>query len=381
VEGQPFRVAVWGPGIVGSACLRQILASPAYQLVAVHGYSKDKAGKDIGELLGLPAVGIPVTTDPQVILQSDAQVVLHSPRFAVDMTESDRDVVMLLSGGKNVISATGYQYPFRYGQAYVRMLHDACKAGGASLMGTGVHPGFMGEMLAATLSGLNSQMEKLTIREYVELSNTRSAEGLTFVGYGRDPAELDPNGNPVFAALERYWGDTLSYLARLMYDAEARIERITRFIPAEEDIEIPVMTIRKGHTAAINHVLRAYVDGVVRFEIDEYLYHTDKAKPRDYVDCNDYYELELEGRPSSALMRMSLRASIAQDLDFWPGDPTPQAWYATATPMMHAIPLVVRASPGLVLPEVSRHFISDPRRFMTMPEFVRSEMDRVGVAP
>jgi hypothetical protein len=377
--GEPYRVAVWGPGIVGSACLRQLLDSPAYKVVAVHGYNPDKDGKDVGELLGLPSAGVAITTDPEAILQSDAQVVLHSPRFAVDMTDSDSDVVKLLTAGKNVISATGYQYPFRYGHDYVQMLYDACKSGGASLMGTGVHPGFMGEMLAATLSGLNSRMEKLTIREYVELSHTRNADGLTFIGYGRDPAELDPNGNPVFGALERYWGDTLSYLARLMYNADARIERITRFIPAREDIEIPVMTIRKGHTAAINHVLRAYVDGVVRFEIDEYLYHTDKAKPREDVDCSDYYELELEGKPSSALMRMSLRASIAQDLDFWPGDPTPQAWYATATPMVHAIPLVIRAEPGLVLPEVSRHFISDPRRAMTMPEFVRAEMDRVGV--
>jgi hypothetical protein len=73
----------------------------------------------------------------------------------------------------------------------VRILHEACMRGGASLLGTGVHPGYMGEMLATTLSGLSNRIEKLTIREFVELSHSRSAEGLQMIGYGRDPAEIE----------------------------------------------------------------------------------------------------------------------------------------------------------------------------------------------
>jgi hypothetical protein len=380
MRNEPYKVIVWGPGTVGNACLRELLRSPAFEVVGVLGYSPEKAGKDIGELLGMPAAGVRVTTDKSAILEQPADVVLHSPRFTIDLTETDRDVVALLSSGKNVISATSYQYPFRHGEDYVRMLHQACKQGRASLLGTGVHPGYMGEVLATTLSGLSNAIEKLTIREFVELSHSRSAEALQAIGYGRHPADL-AGDHPVFGALERYWGDTLAYLARIMFDAEARIERTTNFIPADDDITIPVMTIRKGHVVAIQHILRAYVDGVLRFEIDEYLYHTDKAKPYDYVDAGDFYEVEIEGKPSSVRMRMALRASLARNLDFWPGDPTPQAWYATATPMVQAIPGVVDAAPGLLLPEVLRHFHSDARNSATGPELVRRELLRLGIEP
>jgi hypothetical protein len=99
------------------------------------------------------------------------------------------------------------------------------------------------------------------------------------------------------------------------------------------------------------------------------------------VDAGDFYEVEIEGRPSSLRMRMALRASLAQDLDFWPGDPTPQAWYATATPMVQAIPAVMRAEPGLMLPEVPRHFVEDTRKYLTMPELVRQELVRLGIEP
>jgi hypothetical protein len=139
----------------------------------------------------MPAVGVRVTTDKDSILRRPADVVLHSPRFAIDLAEADCDVVDLLSSGKNVISATSYHYPFRHGADYVRILHEACMRGGASLLGTGVHPGYMGEMLATTLSGLSNRIEKLTIREFVELSHSRSAEGLQMIGYGRDPAEIE----------------------------------------------------------------------------------------------------------------------------------------------------------------------------------------------
>jgi hypothetical protein len=378
---EPYKVVVWGPGTVGNACLRQLLSTPGFEVVGVLGYSPQKDGSDIGELLGMPTAGVQVTTSKEAIYDLTADVVLHSPRFTVDLSETDQDVVKLLSSGKNVISATSYQYPFRHGADYVRMLQEACKRGNASLMGTGVHPGYIGEVLATTLSGLCNSIEQLTIREFVDLSHSRSAQGLQMIGYGRDPADVEKTRNPVFGALERYWGDTLSYLARVMFDADARIEHVTTFIPAEEEIVIPVMTIPKGNIAAIRHVLRAYVDDVLRFEIDEYLYHTAAAKPFDYIDAGDFYEIEIEGKPSSVRTRMALKASLARDLDFWPDDPTPQAWYATATPMVQAIPGVVRAAAGLMLPEVARHFHSDILNYKAAAEVVRQELQRLGVEP
>lgn len=380
MQQAPYKVIVWGPGTVGKACLRGILQSPAYELVGVLAYNQDKNGQDAGELVGHDPVGVRITTDKETIFALDADIVLHAAQLSPDLTQIDRDVVRLLESGKSVISATSYQYPFRHGREYVEMFHNACIRGGASLLGTGVHPGFMGELLALTLSGLCNNIDALTIREFVDLSHMTNAAGLEMVGYNGDPAELERQGNPIFHVLERYWGDTLAFLARVMFDEDAKIERHTSFITATEDIHIPVLTIKKGRVAAIRHVLTAIVGNKTRLMIDEYLYHTEKCRPYPYVDAADYYEVEIEGQPSSLRMRMALKASLARDLDFWPGDPTPQAWYATATPMLQAIPLVTAANPGLMLADVPRHFIKDTRAHLSMPALVQQELSRLGIS-
>jgi 2,4-diaminopentanoate dehydrogenase len=378
---EPVKVIVWGPGTVGGACIRQLLKYPGYELVGVLAYDPNKNGQNVGTLVGTAPTDARVTTDKNEIFALDADIVLHSARSAADFALIDADVVKLLESGKSVISATSYQYPFRHGRQYVEMLHNACKRGGSRLLGTGVHPGFMGEILALTLSGLCTQLDTLTIREFVNLSHQKNARGLELFGFNGDPAEQANQDNPLYLMLERYWGDTLAFLARVMFDEEARIERRTTYVAATEDVKIPAMTIRQGRTAAIRHVLTASIEGRPRLTIDEYLYHTARNRPYPYVDAADFYEVEIEGRPSSLKMRMALKASLAQDLDFWPGDPTPQAWYATATPMVQAIPGVMRAEPGLLLPEVPRHFVQDVKNHLTMTELVRRELIRLGIEP
>jgi hypothetical protein len=378
---EPVKVIVWGPGTVGSACIRQLLGCPGYELVGVLAYDPNKNGQNVGTLVGAAPTDARVTTDKNEIFALEADIVLHSARSAADFALVDADVVKLLESGKSVISATSYHYPFRHGRKYVEMLHNACKRGGSRLLGTGVHPGFMGEILALTLSGLCTQLDTLTIREFVNLSHQKNARGLELFGFNGDPAEQANQDNPLYLMLERYWGDTLAFLARVMFDEEASIERRTTYVAATEDVKIPAMTITQGRTAAIRHVLTASIDGRPRLTIDEYLYHTPKNRPYPYVDAADFYEVEIEGRPSSLKMRMALKASLAQDLDFWPGDPTPQAWYATATPMVQAIPSVMRAEPGLLLPEVPRHFVQDAKNHLTMTELVRRELVRLGIEP
>ena len=376
---EPFKVVVWGPGVIGRACIREMLKSPAYKLVGVLAFNPDNNGRDIGDLAGQAPIGVRATTDKEAIFALDADVVLHAAQLSLDLTQIDRDVVRLLKSGKSVISATSYQYPFRHGREYVEMLHNACIQGASSLLGTGVHPGFMGEILSLTLSGLCNEIDELTIREFVDLSHMTNAAGLESVGYNGDPVELESQDNPIFHVLERYWGDTLAFLGRVMFDEKVTIKRRTSFVAATEDIQIPVLTIKQGRTAAIRHVLTATVAGKTRLTIDEYLYHTEKSRPYSYVDASDFYEVEIEGRPSSLRMRMALKASLARNLDFWPDDPTPQAWYATATPMVQAIPLVVSADPGLMLPEVPRHFVKNMKEYLTMPEIVRRELTRLGI--
>ncbi|MBU0538356.1 MAG: dihydrodipicolinate reductase, partial [Gammaproteobacteria bacterium] len=61
----PYKVIVWGPGIVGNACLKEVIKKPELELVAVLAYSESKNGVDVGEYLGMDAVGVCMTTDQE----------------------------------------------------------------------------------------------------------------------------------------------------------------------------------------------------------------------------------------------------------------------------------------------------------------------------
>lgn len=378
---EPFRVVVWGPGTIGRACIRELLQSPAYTLVGVLAHSPDQEGLDVGELAGRDPIGVRATTNKTAILALDADVVLHAPRVAPDLTPIDQDVVSILESGKNVISSTSYHYPFRHGRDYVEMLHSAGKRGGSTLLGTGVHPGFMGDILALTLSGLCTHIETMTIREYVDVSHSTNAAGMQLFGFNGDPVELATREGPAQLIMDRYWGDSLAFLARVMFDEDARIERRSTYVPAAEPIELPAFTIAKGRVAEMRHLFTASIDGRPRLVIDETLYQTERNRPHPHIESSDFYEIEIEGRPSSIRMRLALKASLVRGIDFWPGDPTGQAWYATATPMLQAIPLVAEAEAGLMLPEVPRRFVRDARHHLSMPALVRQELLRLGVQP
>ena len=58
----PYRVAVWGPGKMGQAAMREIIRLPETELVAVLGYNRENDGADVSMLIGGPPTGVRVTT-------------------------------------------------------------------------------------------------------------------------------------------------------------------------------------------------------------------------------------------------------------------------------------------------------------------------------
>lgn len=108
---RPYRLIIWGPGDMGGRALRTALQSPDFEVVGVKVFSPHKDGKDIGELVGLPPVGVAATTSKEAILALDADVVVHTPTTPALVQGADADVIDLLESGKNVVSAASYHNP------------------------------------------------------------------------------------------------------------------------------------------------------------------------------------------------------------------------------------------------------------------------------
>ena len=143
-----FRVIQWATGNVGRAAVEGILAHPELELVGAWVHAEAKSGRDVGELCGLPPVGVRATTSAEELLELAPDCVVYSPLLA------DRAVVQrLLEAGVNVVTPLDWFHPFS--SAGVSELEAACRKGGVTLHGTGIHPGGITERFPLMISAMS----------------------------------------------------------------------------------------------------------------------------------------------------------------------------------------------------------------------------------
>jgi 2,4-diaminopentanoate dehydrogenase len=361
IKDRPLRTIVWAPGTIGAACIREVIKQPEFELVGVFAYSKEKGGKDAGDLVGMPKTGVKVTLDKEEIYKLDADCVLHCAMVEADTTTMDNDITRLLESGKNVISAAAYHFPPLKGKEYKEKLENACKRGNASLHGSGIHPGFFIERLGLTLTGLCNRIEHFSCKEINEMSRINNPLIMTNMGFGSDPDAFEP-GKPAYLVTERYYKEPMLLAGFVLFGE--RLEHIdfkTEVTVAEQDLKNDWGTVKKGKIAGLKHVFTGYLGGKPRLTIEENWYQGQNNRPYPTVTDNDYYIIDIEGEPCSVHMEMAYKASFAKGLGRYPGDPTEPPFYATAVTMMQATPLVCAAPPGIVYPKVWAHYAKDIR--------------------
>ena len=142
----PYRVVQWTTGNVGERSVRAIATRPDLELVGCYAWSSDKVGRDAGELAGIEPLGVVATNDVDALLALKPDCVAYNP-----MWSNTDELVRILSAGVNVVSTaafiTGGQSPEDR-----ELIAKACEAGGSSMFGTGISPGFI-EMIAAPHTG------------------------------------------------------------------------------------------------------------------------------------------------------------------------------------------------------------------------------------
>jgi len=74
-----LRVVQWATGNIGTRSLRHVIEHPGLALAGVYVTAAAKAGRDAGELCGLPPAGVAATADVGEILALGADCVLYMP--------------------------------------------------------------------------------------------------------------------------------------------------------------------------------------------------------------------------------------------------------------------------------------------------------------
>jgi 4-hydroxy-tetrahydrodipicolinate reductase len=331
---------------MGQCAIREVLHRPETELVAVLAYSEEKAGVDVGVLLGGEPIGLAATTDPEQIIAVKPDCVLHTARDFGDF-RADEDIVRLLEAGINVISVQPYQYPRARGVEIEQRLVEAGRKGGATLHGNGIDPGFLYERLAALMTGISNDIESIRLEEYFNCSNV-GGDILGLFGFGRAPEEVT-NESAAAIMAGNYLTMGMRYLADHLGVTIARIEQRPLHRVSERDEAIPgVIEVKAG---TVGHVCFEWTGFTDReqpmFQIQVNWYLNANLRP-SVAPADDYWVLEIEGLPSTRL-GLEIKGSIKRDEQISPRNPAPPAYLATVIPSIQAIPVVVAAEPGIYI--------------------------------
>ena len=355
----PYKVVVWGPGVLGSLLLREIRQRPELALVGVLAYSDGKDGVDVGTYLGSDRIGVTITTDKQRIFGLDADCVLFCPQATAGAelaSQTTADVCRLLEGGKNVVTASGYHYPDFQGHELADRLETACRVGGASLHSTGVNPGLMSERFMTTLSAVCGRIDLIVVQEIGVGATVESVDMMRMVGWGQPP----PPAPEVLELAVRYYGESITHASALLGRTVDEIVPEVDFVLADRDYDLGGLVVPEGTMGCVIHKFTAIVDGQPFLRLEEYfIAHADLAPFP--ISSPDHWTITIEGAPISIRASIDMQHSFVQGSRFADGDRTPPAYYATGMPMIQAIPVVCAAPPGIVYPTIFSRSVPDLR--------------------
>jgi len=320
------KVIIWGLGAMGGGMADMLLKKKGVDIVGVI---------DIGAKLGTSMYDhiktekgdcddVIIGTPEEVIKEGCADVVLGCTD---SFTKSAFDKLKFCLEHKiNVIStAEEMAYPQAQSPEEAKMLDEIAKANGVSVVGTGINPGLIMDLLVVVMTGCCEDIEQITARRV----NSLSPFGPTVMeeqGVGISKEEfLDGVKNNTLAGHVGFHESI-----RMIGDAIGwDVEKITQSMePIVTDVKrvAPYQTAEVGQTVGCAMKGYGYVDGEVKIEMD----HPQQIEPEQVgVQTGDY--VIIKGTPNINLANV----------------PEVPGGIGTIAMCVNTIPLIINARPGL----------------------------------
>ncbi|HVN51914.1 MAG TPA: hypothetical protein VMT43_10800 [Acidimicrobiales bacterium] len=331
-----IRIVQWTTGNVGRQAVGALRSRPDLELVGVFARDPAKAGRDAAELCGLAEpTGVMATDDVEALLALRPDCVVYTP-LHLEVEELAR----ILRAGVNVVTTSEFLTGTSLGAEATATLEAAAVAGGVTLFGSGVNPGFA-ELFAGVCAGISRDVRSVVVTESADVTMFADDPNFEAVGWGR-PAG-DPGHAEAVEAATAVFADALDVLAAILGLRLAAHRCTVSFAHATEDLEIPGMTIPRGHVAGIDACWEGLVDDVVRLTLRQRWVIGDRTDPVWPVEFG--YVVEVAGDPN-----------LRVKLDLWPDGDLAGMGVAefrdvgmriTAVPVVNAIPAVCAAAPGI----------------------------------
>jgi hypothetical protein len=331
-----YRVVQWNTGNVGKSSLKSVAGNPTLELVGCYAWSAEKVGRDAGELVGIPPLGIAATNDVAALLALKPDCVVYNPMwFDVD------ELVRILSAGVNVVTTASFITGRNLGDGRDRLV-QACEKGGSTIFGSGVSPGFA-ELLAIVSAMVCNRIDKVTVNEAADTTFYDSPDTEKPVGFGQpiDHPELQQmaaKGTAIFGEAVQLVGDALG----VELD---EVRCVAEFAQTTADLDMASWTIAAGCVAGVYISWQGIVDGKTVIDLNVRWRKGQTLEP-DWKIEQDGWVIQIDGQPTVTTKVGFLPPPYFQAETI--ADFMELGHIMVAMPTINAIPAVVAAAPGIV---------------------------------
>jgi 4-hydroxy-tetrahydrodipicolinate reductase len=281
-----LRVVVVGLGPIGIGAAKAVLADPGMTLVGLVDIDPPKVGKPVAELGGGPAV----VGSLKQAAGGGADVAIVTTTSKLDrMAPTLREA---LEAGLHVVSSCEeMSWPrYRHGQLADELDAEAKRAG-RGLLGTGVNPGFVMDLLPVVLSSMVLEVKSVRVVRRVDAS-TRRRPLQQKVGATMDTAQFDALKAKNEIGHQGLAESVALIAAGLGREAKAGSIQVTLDpVMAEREIPSALGTIKPGQICGMHNVGK-WSDGGLSIELDLTM-AVGLSGPEDFVELGGPVPLKL----------------------------------------------------------------------------------------
>jgi 4-hydroxy-tetrahydrodipicolinate reductase len=172
---ESVRVVSYGIGVIGRRLARHLLTKKGVEIVGAIDINPEIVGKDLGEVLGIDALGVIISNDADGVLsKTKPEIVCHTTMSYLGQTYDQ--FAQILRHGVNVVSTCeelAYPYATKEGGEYAEKLDQLAKENSATLLGTGINPGFLMDTLPIFLTGVCTRVDDIYITRQMDAATRR----------------------------------------------------------------------------------------------------------------------------------------------------------------------------------------------------------------
>lgn len=254
---------------MGSTAIRSTVAFPGLELAGVITSSQEKAGRDAAGFAGLPnPTGVLADTDIDAAL-AGADAVAYMASGDIRPEEAIADIERALAAGAHVVTPSLYSLydPRSAPPEWVARLTAAAEAGGASLLVSGVDPGWGNDALAVTAASLCTRIKTITCQEIFDYSTYNQPFAVKVsCGFGGSMAETPMMLLPTIPTM--VWGGNVRLIGRgLGIEIDEITEEVER-LPLDSTVDTVMGPFEKGTQGAFYLKVIGWCQGKQRVIIE-----------------------------------------------------------------------------------------------------------------